>query len=100
MLEEEVTDRVVRRSFDLSIEVLLVPLLWRKRIEVVVIVRKGVPDVRPRTEGRSLVKGEFAGPTDSAAAHNGRMRCGLLCDALCELLVVRDESEEALLPMT
>ena len=95
MLEEEAINSVVRRSFDLSIEVLLVPVLWRKRIEVVVIARKGVPDVGPRTEGRPLVKGELAGPTDSGAADNGRMRCGLLGDVLCELLVVRGEGEEA-----
>jgi hypothetical protein len=32
MLEEEVINSVVRRSFDLSIEVLLVPVLWRTRM--------------------------------------------------------------------
>lgn len=55
MLEQEAIDRLVRRSFDLSIEVLLVPVLRRKRTEVVVIVREGVPDVGPRTEGRPLL---------------------------------------------
>jgi hypothetical protein len=47
MLEEEAVDRLVRRPFDLSIQVFLLPVLWQEPIEIVVVARKTVPDVGP-----------------------------------------------------
>jgi len=43
MLQEEVVDRFVRRPFDLSVQVLLVPVLRRQRIEIVAVAREAVP---------------------------------------------------------
>ena len=95
MLEEEAVDRIIRRSFDLSIQVVLVPVLRRECIEIVVVARESVPDVGPDAERSPLVDGELPGPTDSAAAHDGSMGCGLLGDSLLEFVVYRGEGEEA-----
>lgn len=95
MLEEETVDRFVRRPFDLSVQVFLVPVLRRHCIEIVVVAREVVSDVGPDAQGSPIVEGELAGPTDSAAAHNRCMRRSLLRDPLFESLVCRGEGEEA-----
>jgi hypothetical protein len=95
MLQEEAVDRFVRRPFDLSVQVLLVPVLRRQRIEIVVVAREAVPNVGPSAESSSIIEGELAGPTDSAAAHDGCMGCGLLGDPLSEFSVGRGKGEEA-----
>ncbi len=95
MLEKEAIDRVVRCPFDLSVQILLVPVLWRKCIEIVVVTREAVPDIGPDAESSPIVETELAGPTDSAAAHDGCTGCGLLGDPLFECLVCRGEGEEA-----
>ncbi len=95
MLQEEAVDRFVRRPFDLSVQVLLVPLLRRQRIEIVVVAREAVPDIGPGAESSSIVEGEVAGPTDSAAAHDGCMVCGLFANPLFEFSVGRGKGEEA-----
>jgi hypothetical protein len=95
MLREEAFDGIVRRAFDLSVQILLVPALRAECIELVVIARKGVPDVGPDAESSPLVEGELAGPADSAAADDRCVRCGLLGDTAFEFLVCRGEGEEA-----
>ena len=95
MLEEEAIHRLVRRPFDLSVQVLVVPMLGRQCVEIVVVVREAVPDVGPDAEGSPIVERELAGPTDSAAAHDGCMDCGLLGDQPLESLMFRGEGEEA-----
>jgi hypothetical protein len=95
MLEEEAVDRIVRRSFDLSVQVLLVPVLRRECTEIVVVAREAVPDAGADAERSPLVDGELASLTDSAAAHDGSMGSGLLGDSLLEFVVYRSESEEA-----
>jgi len=82
MLEEEAVDRFVRRPFDLSVQILLVPLLWQQCIEIAMVTREAVSDVGPDAESGPIVEGELAGPTDSAAADDGCVRCGLLGDPL------------------
>jgi hypothetical protein len=42
MLQEEAVDRFVRRPFELSVQVLLVPVLRGQRIEIVVVARTRV----------------------------------------------------------
>jgi hypothetical protein len=95
MLHEEAIDRFVRRPFDLSVQVLLVPVVWRQRIEIVVVAREAVPDVGPRAESSSIVEGEVAGPTDSAAAYDSCMGCGLFGNPLLEFSVGWGKGEEA-----
>jgi hypothetical protein len=86
MLEKEAIDRVVRCPFDLSVQILLVPVLWRKCIEIVVVAREAVPDIGPDAESSPIVETELAGPTDSAAANDGCLGCGLLGGPLFECL--------------
>ena len=95
MLQEEAVDRFVRRPFDLSVQVLLVPVVWRQRIEIVVVAREAVPDVGPGAERSAIVEGEVAGPTDSAAAYDGCMGSGLFGNPLFEFSVGRGKGEEA-----
>lgn len=95
MLQEEAVDRFVRRPFDLSVQVLLVPVLRRQRIEIVVVAREAVPDVGPGAESSSIVEGEVAGSTDSDAAHDGCMGCGLFGNPLFEFSMGRGKGEEA-----
>src|SRR5271156_5670560 len=95
MLRKEPIDSIVRRPFDLSVQILLVPALRAECIELVVIAREGVPDVRPGAESSPLVEGKLAGPADAAAADERCVRCGLLGDSAFEFLVCRGEGEEA-----
>jgi hypothetical protein len=94
MLQEEVVDRFVRRPFDLSVQILLVPVLRRQRIEIVVVAREAVPDVGPDAKSGSIVEGQVARPTDSAAAYDGCMGCGLFGNPLFEFSVGWGEGEE------
>lgn len=95
MLKEEAVDRSVRCPFDLSIQVLLVPVFRRHCIEVVVVARKAVPDVGPGAERGPFVECELARPARSTAAHDGSMRCGLSRNLQLKFLVSRGKGEEA-----
>lgn len=95
MLEKEAVDRFVRRPFDLSVQVLLVPVLRRQCIEIVVVSREAVPDICPDAESGPLVDGDLAGPTNSAATHDGGVRSGLPGNLPFESLVGRSEGQEA-----
>ena len=81
------------------VQVLLVPVLRRQCIEIVVVSREAVPDICPDAESGPLVDGDLAGPTNSAATHDGGVRSGLPGNLPFESLVGRSEGQEARWPL-